>query len=101
MADETLVQQGEIQCHACGGKGHVKCNCPDTAMVLVPHPLNYTHRDTTHSNEGFCIQQCRRCGRVRGLYHQWDAGTGSDDQVVDLGFVDPATITERPKSGRQ
>lgn len=93
---ESLTQ-GHIECNRCKGVGHVKCECPDYAFKTVEgHSLNHKWRDQSGvSSEGFCIQQCRQCGRVRGLYYQWDAGTGSDDSEVDYGFVDPMTITER------
>ncbi len=92
-----MTEPGMVKCQHCDGTGKVKCDCPSYEMKTVEgHPLNHEDWRHEHSSQGYVVRQCRRCKRVFGIRHQWDAGTGSDDDVKDFGIGDPLVlVTER------
>jgi hypothetical protein len=88
---------GNVPCRTCNGTGTVKCECLEHSLKTVDnHPLNTVDWNSGGSRQGYCVQQCRRCGRVWGCRYQFDPGTGSDNHYKDFGFGNPLELaTER------
>lgn len=76
-------------CEHCDGEGTIsrKCCTPADLESAPEHPLN--DDDLWRSGINFRVRQCKECGQLWGIRHQYDPGTGSDNIVAPLNNDNP------------